>query len=164
MTTETNSSADPRAEYIAGLKQVADLFEANPRIAEMFSFALRNIQEPNLTYDEMDSLAEVGAAAGAEVSETLDDRWRNVTIAFGPVKVRGYGPIQHDPNQPCPTCGTCKPAPKPLVSDETIRQAEQISRMVAPMDLGLPQAPCGCPIKGDRVDHCAACNEAVAAK
>lgn len=47
--------------------------------------------------------------------------------------------------------------PRPLVSDETIAEAEQISKMVAPTDLGLPQAPCGCPIWGTVVDHCAAC-------
>jgi hypothetical protein len=48
-----------------------------------------------------------------------------------------------------------------LVSDATIAEAEQIVRMVAPMDLSLPQAECGCPIKGvgaaRRVDHCQAC-------
>lgn len=54
--------------------------------------------------------------------------------------------------------------PKPLVSDETIREAEWISKQVAPMDLGLPQAECGCPIKSDRdgnnfVDHCQLCIE-----
>lgn len=53
--------------------------------------------------------------------------------------------------------------PKPLVSDETIAEAEQISRMVLAMDLSLPAAECGCPIKGDEVstyvDHCRACRE-----
>lgn len=56
-----------------------------------------------------------------------------------------------------------KGAPKQLVSDDTIAEAEQIVRMVAPKDLALPKAECGCPIKGDRVDHCEACTEAVAA-
>ena len=46
-----------------------------------------------------------------------------------------------------------EPEPKPIVSDETIRQAEQLSRMV------LPMAECGCPIWGTVVDHCAACRE-----
>lgn len=50
---------------------------------------------------------------------------------------------------------------KPLVSDATIAEAEQISKMVAPLDMLLPQAECGCPIKGSGaskyVDHCQAC-------
>lgn len=32
MTTETNSSADERAEYIAGLRMLADLLEQNPHL------------------------------------------------------------------------------------------------------------------------------------
>ena len=54
-----------------------------------------------------------------------------------------------------------------LVSDETIAEAEQISKLVASTDLHLPKADCGCPIKGSGlgvyIDHCAACREAVSA-
>lgn len=56
-----------------------------------------------------------------------------------------------------------KPEQKPLVSDETIAEAEQVGRMVPATDLHLPQADCGCPIKSTRdgmatfVDHCEAC-------
>ncbi len=48
-----------------------------------------------------------------------------------------------------------------LVSEATIAEAEQLGRMVALADLGLPQADCGCPIKSSCgrpvVDHCEAC-------
>ncbi len=57
---------------------------------------------------------------------------------------------------------TAIPKP-PVISDETIAEAEQLSRMVRSTDLHLPQAECGCPVKGDEtatyVDHCLACLE-----
>lgn len=58
------------------------------------------------------------------------------------------------------TASPAKPVDqRPLVSDATIDEAEQLARMVAPMDMSLPQDVCGCPVKGGVVEHCPACIE-----
>lgn len=117
MTTEPKAS-----EYADGLRALADLIEANPDLE--IGYAIRNMSQPGLKYDELDALARAGASAGAVVTETTDDQWRNVTATFGRVSLRGFGRRQLDPTQPCPTCGAkagcAEPEPTPPVGAEAV--------------------------------------------
>lgn len=100
MTTDTKPT-----EYADGLRALAAMIDANPGLDNMLSYALQNIAKANLTYNQLDALAVSAATAGATVRHETDSRYRFVYVTFGDVTLYGYGPVQRDHSQECPTCG-----------------------------------------------------------
>lgn len=82
----------------AGLRQLADMIEANPGLAPMLKFALGNITD-FVTREEgqrakLAALARAGTRSGATVSKVtngVEDRMFGVRVAFGPVVVEVCG-------------------------------------------------------------------------
>lgn len=139
---------------------------------------LEEIAAPAEPVAEEEKCAECGLPAGADHGEC----WGLRHGSTGMIKPTSASRLEEiaAPAEVCKCpwgcgCNACKDGctameriadaqPKPLVSDETIREAEQISRMVLSTDLHLPQDECGCPIKTARdgnsfTDHCQACRE-----
>jgi len=118
-------------------------------------------QPGELWADQVDTLYAVRAHPNGAKLVDVDERGSLSLTAWQDIHRSSLGPIYRVSARPQHTVSM-----KSLVSDETIREAEQLERMVAPEDLGLPRAGCGCPIKGagvsTRVDHCQACIDAQA--
>lgn len=136
-------------------------------VASLEEVASGTVQWRTYTGAEYDSVTKISCfviANGELVDEAGDPIHEDHPQISAEILRRGTDVYREHAYAKVPTfgCDHSEAAePKPLVSDATIAEAEQISRMVAPMDLALPAAPCGCPIKGDElstyVDHCEAC-------
>lgn len=84
-------------DLIEGLRALADLFEANPELAEDFRYgdAFSKIHNP-VSHSEdprasMAAWARAGKAAGVPVAKEYDGQWGSVTVTLtGAVKIFTY--------------------------------------------------------------------------
>ncbi len=149
------TTAELDAETVASLEEIA----AGPAPTLWRTYTGAQYQTPDQIPCHVIANGELVAANGDPIHgdhpEILSEIIRRGTTVY---RDHAYAKV------PTIGCDHSVVAPAaPLVSDETIAEAEQLSRMVSPVDLALPKAPCGCPVKGDEtstwVDHCQACVE-----
>lgn len=72
------------AEYAAGLRQLADMIEANPdiRVAYLDSPSVWNPSSP----EEIQAIIRAGKAAGGHIAKDYSESMANVAIEFGPLR------------------------------------------------------------------------------
>jgi hypothetical protein len=102
-----------------GLRQLADMIENNPTIAQHLAWALDDILCPASTKldvrEQLTTLATVAKTADAAVTIKNDNDTCHVIVTFGPVSIRMYASAARMAGNPEP-----KPTPDytPLVVDD----------------------------------------------
>jgi hypothetical protein len=83
------------AEQAAGLRALADMIEANPRLEEVFRYAFNQIDvfvgKASDPKTEMADLIRVGMSHGAKVDKRGSDVWMTAILRFGPVELHVNG-------------------------------------------------------------------------
>jgi hypothetical protein len=78
-----------------GLRAVADMIEANPEMAPLLAYSLRNISAPTGSVDDpkaaMATFARATVKHGAKVRKDGSSEWFRVAATWGPVEVEVFG-------------------------------------------------------------------------
>ncbi|GGM84975.1 hypothetical protein GCM10012275_64670 [Longimycelium tulufanense] len=88
----SNSHTNLAAQQAAGLRALADMIEANPKLAENFNYALTHSGiRAHLRWGdraaELGHIARIAKRHGATVSKDIDDQWHNLALNVGGIKV-----------------------------------------------------------------------------
>lgn len=74
----------------AGLRQLADMLQANPALAAEFAYSLSEIGEPSIGRDALAAFARAALRAGAKVEKYFRGEYAGVIARFGPVEVTAF--------------------------------------------------------------------------